>query len=190
MKNLKTIAFALVMALGTTIGATAQDKKINTSKSKIEWVGKKVTGQHSGKISFKDGVLKFSNGKLVGGNFTVDMRSITVTDLKAGEGKEKLEGHLKADDFFGVQEYATSTLVFTSVKAKGRDTYAVKANLTIKGITEPVSFNLTVLKNSATTMFEIDRTKYGIEYSSGSFFDGLGDKMIYDDFELTVKLQY
>ncbi|AXG74885.1 YceI family protein [Flavobacterium arcticum] len=189
MKNLKTIAIALVLTLGT-ITTKAQDKKINTSKSQVEWVGKKVTGEHSGVISFKEGVLNFKSGKLTGGSFTVDMTSIEVTDLKAGEGKEKLEGHLKATDFFGTDAHKEATLVFTSVKATGGNKYAVIANLTIKGITKPVTFDLTVAKNSATTEFKVDRTKYGIEYNSGSIFDGLGDKVIYDDFELTVNLQF
>lgn len=189
MKNLKSIALALVVALGT-ITASAQDKKINTAKSEIEWVGKKVTGEHSGTIDFKDGVLKFKNNKLTGGSFTVNMNSIEVTDLKAGEGKEKLEGHLKAADFFGTDKHGTSTLVFTSVKPKSGNVYTVTADLTIKGITKPVTFDLTVNKNSATTSFKVDRTKYGIEYKSGSIFDGLGDNVIYDDFELTVNLQF
>ena len=189
MKNFKTIVVALVVALGT-VTATAQDKTINTAKSKISWVGKKVTGQHAGTISFKEGKLNFKKGKLTGGNFTVDMSSINVTDLKAGEGKEKLEGHLKAADFFGTDKYPISTLVFKSVKEKSANVYTVTADLTIKNVTKPVTFDLTVNKNSATTAFKVDRTKYGIEYGSGSIFDGLGDNMIYDDFELTVILQF
>jgi polyisoprenoid-binding protein YceI len=190
MRNLKTIAIALVVAL-TTMTATAQDKKINTSTSKISWVGKKVTGQHSGTINFKDGVLNFKGSKLTGGNFTVNMASIAVTDLKAGEGKEKLEGHLKADDFFGTDKFATSKLVFKSVKAtKTANVYTVTADLTIKNITKPVTFDLTVGKNSATTAFKVDRTKYDITYKSGSMFDGLGDAAIYDEFDLTVNLQF
>ncbi|OYQ49175.1 lipid-binding protein [Flavobacterium cyanobacteriorum] len=189
MRNFKTIAIALVVAL-TTLTATAQDKKINTSKSTIAWVGKKVTGQHSGTISFKDGVLTFKSGKLTGGSFTVDMASINVTDIKAGEGKEKLEGHLKADDFFGTSNNPTSKLVFKSVKAKSANVYTVTADLTMKNITKPVTFDLTVNKNSATTTFKVDRTKYDIKYGSGSFFDGLGDKAIYDEFDLTVNLVF
>lgn len=189
MRNFKTIVVALVLALGIT--ATAQDKKINTSKSKISWVGKKVTGEHAGTINFQDGVLNFKSGKLTGGSFTVDMNSINVTDLKAGEGKEKLEGHLKAADFFGTDKFATAKLVFKTVKAaKAANTYTVTADLTIKNITKPVTFDLKVDKNSATTAFKVDRTKYGIEYGSGSIFDGLGDKAIYDDFDLTVNLQF
>lgn len=189
MRNLKTIAIALVVALGT-ITATAQDKKINTSTSNIKWVGKKVTGSHDGTIKFKDGMLNFKSGKLTGGNFTVDMNSITVTDLEPNKGKEKLEGHLKADDFFGTAKYPTSKLVFKSVKEKSANVYTVTADLTIKSTTAPVTFDLTVGKNSATTEFKVDRTKYAITYGSGSFIDGLGDNMIYDDFELTVNLKF
>src|SRR5690606_7074872 len=145
MKKFKTIVVALIVALGT-VTASAQDKAINTAKSNISWVGKKVTGQHSGTISFKDGILNFKDGKLTGGNFTVDMNSINVTDLKAGEGKEKLEGHLKADDFFGTATYPTSKLVFTKVTTKSNNVYAVTGDLTIKGITKPINFDLTVNK--------------------------------------------
>ena len=189
MKNFKSIAIALLVAV-TTLSATAQDKKINTSKSVIKWVGKKVTGQHDGTVNFKDGALTYKSNKLVGGNFTIDMNSIAVTDLKAGEGKEKLEGHLKAEDFFGTDKFATSKLVFKSVKLKATNVYTVTADLTLKGITKPVTFDLTVAKNTATTSFNIDRTKYGIQYGSKSFFEGIGDKAIYDEFEVTVNLQF
>lgn len=187
MKNLKSIAIALVVAL-TTVTTTAQDKKVNAAKSKISWVGEKVTGKHEGTINVKDGVLNFKGGKLTGGNVTVDMTSITVTDLKAGEGKEKLEGHLKADDFFGTEKHTTSKLVFKSVKAKSAGVYTVTGDLTIKGITKPVTFDLTVGKTNATSTLKIDRTKYDIKYGSKSFFDGIGDKAIYDEFTLVVNL--
>ena len=189
MKNFKTIAIALVVAL-TTLTATAQDKKINAAKSSITWVGKKVTGQHSGTIGFKEGVLNFKGGKVTGGNFTVDMTTIAVTDLKAGEGKEKLEGHLKADEFFGTEKFATSKLVFKTVTAKSAGVYTVVADLTIKGITKPVTFDLATTKNTATAKFNVDRTKYDIKYGSKSFFEGIGDKAIYDEFELSVNLQF
>lgn len=189
MKNFKSIAIALLVAV-TTLSATAQDKKINASKSTITWVGKKVTGQHTGTVNIKDGVLSFKGGKVTGGNFTVDMTTIAVTDLKAGEGKEKLEGHLKAEDFFGTDKFATSKLVFKSVKVKSANVYTVTADLTIKGITKPVTFDLNTTKNTATAAFNIDRTKYDIKYGSKSFFEGIGDKAIYDEFEVTVNLQF
>ena len=190
MKQLKSIALALVVALGT-LSATAQTtKKVDAPKSKITWLGKKVTGQHEGTIALKDGALVFKGKKLAGGNFTVDMTSITVTDLEAGKGKEKLEGHLNADDFFGSDKFATSKLVFKTIAAKANNTYTVTADLTIKDITNPITFDIVVNKNDATAKLMIDRTKYDIKYGSKSFFDGIGDKAIYDEFELNVNLKF
>ena len=187
MKNFKTIAIALLVAFSATT-INAQTKKVDVSKSKINWVGKKVTGRHEGTVNLKDGTLVFKGKKLTGGSFTIDMTSINTTDLKAGQGKEKLDGHLKADDFFGTENFPTSTLIFDSVIDNGNNIYAVKANLIIKGINKPIFFNLLVNNSKATTSFKVDRTKYNIKYGSGSFFDSLGDKAISDEFELAVEL--
>ncbi|HEX8561682.1 MAG TPA: YceI family protein [Flavobacterium sp.] len=189
MKNLKTIAIAFLIAFGTAT-ASAQTKKVDVNKSTITWEGKKVTGKHDGTVKLQDGVLTFKSKKLTGGSFTIDMNSIAVTDLKAGQGKEKLEGHLKADDFFGTDKFATSRLVFTKVTPKTANVYTVTGDLTIKGITKPVTFDMTVNKNTATADVTIDRTKYDIRYGSKSFFESIGDKAIYDDFEIKVTLVF
>jgi polyisoprenoid-binding protein YceI len=187
MKNLKTIAIALLVAVSTI--ATAQTKKVDASKSTVAWIGKKVTGQHNGTINLKEGALVFKKKKLKGGTFTVDMTSINTTDL-TGEYKGKLDGHLKADDFFGTDKYPTSKLDFKLISDNGDNTYNVTANLTIKDVTAPVNFKITVKGNVATTTLKIDRTKYGIKYGSGSLFDNLGDKTINDEFQLDVTLQF
>lgn len=189
MKKFKTLAILALLAFSTAT-ISAQTKKIDVTKSEIKWVGEKVTGQHEGTINLKDGTLVFKGKKLIGGAFTVDMNSIVVTDLKTGEGKEKLEGHLKSEDFFGTEKFTTSKLVFKTIAAKGENVYKVTADLTIKEITHPVTFDLTVNENVATTTFKINRTKYNIKYGSGSFFDNLGDKVIYDDFVLTTSLKF
>lgn len=188
MKNLKTIVLAFAVAL-STVAVAAQTKKIDVSKSSINWVGKKVTGQHNGTVAFTSGALAFKKDVLKGGTFTVNMTSLTATDL-TGEYKEKLDRHLKADDFFGTDKFPTAALVFKTVAPKGNNLYSVTADLTIKGITKPVAFDITVKGNTATTTFNVDRTKYGIQYNSKSFFESIGDKAIYDDFELTVNLQF
>lgn len=188
MKNLKSIALALLALVSFTVNAQTA-KKVNVENSNIHWVGKKVTGQHEGTISLESGELVFKGKKLAGGNFTVDMTSINTTDLE-GEWKAKLDGHLKSDDFFGVENYKTASLKFKKIADKGNGVYTVFADLTIKGKTNPVSFDLTVGDNVATTKLVIDRTKFDIKYGSGSFFDNLGDKTIYDDFELNVTLSF
>jgi polyisoprenoid-binding protein YceI len=184
MKNFKTIAIALLVAFSASV--SAQTKKIDVSKSTIAWVGKKVTGQHNGTVNFKDGSLTFKGKTLTGGTFNVDMTSIGVSDL-SGDGKTGLEGHLKNEDFFGTDKFPTATIKFTKVAAKSAGVYAVTADLTIKGVTKPVSFDLAVKGNAATTAFKIDRTKYDIRYGSNSFFN-LGDKAINDDFDVAVTL--
>jgi len=188
MKNLKSIALALVVVL-STVSVSAQSKKVDAAASSINWVGKKVTGQHNGTVNLKDGTLVFKGAKLVGGTFTVDMTSLTATDL-SGEYQGKLNGHLKSEDFFGTEKFATSTLVFKTISTKAKDVYAVTADLTIKGKTNPVSFDIAVKGNTASTKFNVDRTKYDIKYGSGSFFDNLGDKAISDEFELAVALKF
>ena len=188
MKNLKSIALALVVVL-STLSVKAQTKKVNASNSTINWLAKKVTGQHSGTVNLKDGALVFKGEKLVGGTFTVDMTSMTATDL-TGEYQGKLNGHLKADDFFGTDKFPTSTLVFKTIGAKAKGVYTVTADLTIKGITSPVTFDIAVTGNSATTKFMVDRTKYGIKYGSKSFFESLGDKAIDNEFELAVAMKF
>lgn len=188
MKNFKTLALALFVAVG--FSATAQTKKIDTKTSQIKWIGEKVTGKHDGTVGFKEGSIGFSKGKVNAGTFVIDMNSITVLDLAAGQGKEKLEGHLKNDDFFGVDKHPTATIVFKKVTPKSGNVYTVNADLTIKGKTAPVTFDLTATDKAASTSFKVDRSKYDVKYGSNSFFDNLGDKAIYDDFHVSVNLVY
>ena len=188
MRNLKSIALALVIALGTLTASAQTTKKVDASKSKVLWLAKKVGGQHSGDIALKEGALVFNGKKLVGGNFVVDMKTINTTDLQ-GEYKGKLDGHLKADDFFAVEKFPTSTLVFKSIGAKASNTYTVTADLTIKGITAPVTFDIVANKGVANATVMVDRTKYDIKYASKNF-GALADKAIDDEFELKVSLKY
>ncbi|EDM43894.1 YCE I like family protein [unidentified eubacterium SCB49] len=187
MKTVKSLLIAAVVFGATTLVSNAQS--INVAESSIIWKGEKVVGSHTGTISFKSGMLEMDGETVTGGKFTVDMTSINTTDLKAGQGKEKLEGHLKSDDFFGVENHPEATLTFTKVK-KTSNGYAVNADLTIKGETSPISFDLATTKDTATTTFKVDRTKHGIRYGSGSFFDNLGDKTISDNFTLDVVLKF
>lgn len=173
----------------TTLSFTTMTKEIEIKESQVNWTGKKVTGSHNGTIQLKDGHFNVENGNLIGGEFVMDMTSITVTDL-TGDGKQKLEGHLKSDDFFGVENHPTSKLVITRVAKKNDNTYAVVGDLTIKNETHPVDFDLNWSEDSASAKLTIDRSKYNVRYGSGSFFDNLGDNTIYDNFDLEVNLKF
>tara|TARA_R110002111_G_scaffold7504_2_gene29793 strand:+ start:2497 stop:3075 length:579 start_codon:yes stop_codon:yes gene_type:complete len=188
IKNLGIIALVAVFTLSfTTIN---KDKKeIKTDASKVVWKGYKVTGSHEGTIAIQSGSLMFEADKLTGGEFIIDMTTINTTDLD-GKAKGKLEGHLKSDDFFGVEAHPTATLVFTNVTSSGKNAYNVTGDLTIKGKTNPVDFIISIYGNKATASLKVDRTKYDVKYGSTSFFDGLKDKAIYDEFDLVSDLEF
>ena len=190
MKKTTTIILTVALAIGSlSFTSIKSDKKsVDVEKSKVVWKGYKVTGSHAGTIALKEGALEFDNGALVGGNFTVDMTTIVCTDKEGG--LPRLEGHLKSDDFFGVENHPTATLVFTSVTSKGKNSYTVTADLTIKGKTNPVTFDFSVYGNQANASLKVDRSLYDVRYGSGSFFDNLGDKTIYDEFDLVVDLVF
>ena len=187
--------FALTLAVIFGFSATATEpievdkKEVKTEESTVTWKAYKVTGSHTGTVNLKSGSLMFDEGNLVGGDFTVDMASLISTDLE-GEYKGKLEGHLKSDDFFGVANHPTSSLVFTKVEVTGKNSYEVTGDLTIKGITKPVAFEVSIYGSKASATMKIDRAQYDVRYGSGSFFDNLGDKTIYDEFDLVVDLVF
>ncbi len=187
MKFSFLILFASLLAF-TNPEAEVTKKKADVKASKIEWKGYKVTGKHHGTVNLKSGELVFTDGQLTGGNFVIDMTSITVGDLE-GEYKGKLEGHLKSDDFFGVKNHPTASLEFTQVVSRGTPgDYKIVADLTIKDITKEIKFLAHVEEESATAEITVDRSEYSVRYGSGSFFDDLGDKTIYDEFDLKVNL--
>lgn len=202
MKSVKALAASLAFSLFVTFSASAEDGakgkatnlKVNTTQSDLTWTGKKVTGEHTGKVSLKEGTLILDGTKLKGGSFVADLNTITVTDLTDKEYNAKLVGHLKADDFFGVAKHPTAKFVVTKVAPKSANVYDVTGDLTIKGITKPATFPVTVKPTAtgaeATGTITVDRSKYDIKYNSKSFFDAatLGDKMINDDFTIAVKL--
>jgi polyisoprenoid-binding protein YceI len=124
----------------------------------------------------------------------MDMTSITVEDL-TGEGAKKLGGHLKSDDFFGVTAHPTSKFVITKVVSRGTPgAYKIIGNLNLKAATKELRFNADIKtiegKQTAVAKIKLDRSEYDIRYGSGSFFDNLGDKTIYDEFDLEINLVY
>lgn len=189
MKTTSKLVLILAVSLIAASFTTLIKKKININESSITWTGKKILGSHTGTIQLQEGYLEMDGAELLGGMFVVDMTSINVTDLEAGKGKEKLEGHLKSDDFFGIENHPTATLKINSAKRDG-SSYEVMGDLTIKGITNPVTFDMDMGENAAIASIKIDRTKYGVQYGSGSFSDSLGDKAISNKFSLDVSLKF
>lgn len=175
---------------------TAMSYGVDTQASKIMWTGTKVTGQHMGTIGLSAGTLAVTDGNISGGEFTIDFTTLAVTDLKAGEGKEDLEGHLKTGDFFEVEKFPTGTFKVTSIDAVAGNetiTHNVTGNLTIKGITKSVTIptNVAMMGDKITAQssaFKIDRTEWGIVYGSGTLAATAKDKIINDEVGLVITL--
>ena len=161
---------------------------IETSQSQITWTGREVsTSYHYGTLDFVSGTFEISNGSIVNGQFIVDMTSINNQDME-GDSKARLEGHLKSDDFFSVESYPTAAISINSSELISDGKWNVSADLSIKGFTHPVNFEMISSEDGWSANLVFDRSKYDVRFRSGSFFENLGDKLIYDDIELSINL--
>jgi len=193
---MKKIFFTLALAILTTFSFATKphtdNVRVDAKSSTVKWIGSKVASAHEGTINIQKGMLMIDHGTLVGGQFSIDMNSINNTDIESEEYSAKLEGHLKDEDFFNVEEFPTATITIIKAVKGTENNYSIIANLTIKGITHPIAFDSNVNINGinflATAKIKIDRTKWGIEYKSGNFFKALGDNIILDEIEFDIFL--
>ena len=193
---MKKIILSLALSILTLISFATKphtdNVRVDAKSSTVKWIGSKVASAHEGTINILKGTLNIDHGTLVGGQFSIDMNSINNTDIESEEYSAKLEGHLKDEDFFNVEEFPTATITIIKAVKGTENNYSIIANLTIKGITHPITFDANVNVNGinflATAKIKIDRTKWGIEYKSGNFFKDLGDNIILDEIEFDIFL--
>jgi polyisoprenoid-binding protein YceI len=176
----------------TAVSATELESReyvFVNDKSTIEWTGYGLGSKsHNGTVKLSAGKLEVKEGKLSAGKLVIDMNSITVLDITDATDNQKLTGHLKDKDFFGVETYPAANLQITDAS----DLANVKANLTLKDVTKEVVFPITIEKVEGGLMvsvkFDIDRTQYGITYNSGQFFPNIGDYLIKDNMTIAAKI--
>jgi polyisoprenoid-binding protein YceI len=162
---------------------------IDPAASTVSWQGRKTLVKdykHDGTLSLASGNIVVAQGAPASGSLTFDMRSMTT-------GNERLLGHLKSDDFFGVEKFPTATLAITG-STKTATGFDLAGNLTIKGVSAPVVIPVTVTQGAgegvvvAAGALEVDRTAYGIRYGSANFFSDLGDNVIDDFFTVSFSV--
>ncbi|WP_449435138.1 YceI family protein [Pedobacter steynii] len=190
--NNKTTVHANKTAAAKSAAVKAQVFKVDNENSKLTWLAKKATGEHNGTVKVSNGSFTVENNALKTGSFDIDTRTIANTDLTDESANAKLVGHLKSEDFFSAEKFPKANFVISSAAKTSGNQYNVKGKLTIKGITNEVSFPATIAVNgkklTANAKITIDRTKYDIKFRSKNFFENLGDKVIYDDFDIDVAL--
>lgn len=187
MKAIKLI-ITLFLSLIMIGQLFSQDYEADVNASTLKWIGKKVGGSHNGQIKLMSGHISINNNMVVKGMFVIDMKTISNDDLKNETLNKKLVNHLKSNDFFGVEKHPNTILKILSSTPLQKGETNIMANLTIKGITHPISFKGMKKGNILTANIVVDRAKYDVRYGSGSFFENLGDKLIYDDFTIEVRL--
>ena len=201
VKNLIIVAFATLVSVSamadsgkkSVVSAAPLVLKVDAKASSFNWLGKKVTGEHNGTIGIQSGSLIVNGGKLQSGEFTIDMKTIKCLDLTDAGYNAKLVGHLTTPDFFDVANFPTAKLNIKKAILKSGSNYDLIGDLTINGVTQPINFPAIVSVDNkgattATAKFEVDRTKFGSKFGSKSFFESIGDKMIYDNFLVDVKI--
>jgi len=162
---------------------------INPDQSIIVWTGREVTtSKHFGNIYFASGQFEVKSGLISSGEFVVDMTTIDNQDLPE-ERRARLEAHLKSDDFFSVESHPTALLSILSSESLADGKWLVSGELTIKTFTHPVEFEMLNSNDGWKANLVFDRSKYEVKFRSGTFFENLGDKLIYDDIELAINLK-
>jgi len=166
--------------------------EIARAESNIDWTGKKVTGAHNGTIAIKSGTISLTDGKYVGGSFVIDIASIKILDVTDPATNDQFAGHLFSDDFFSADRFPEAFFTITGSAQSKEGKHTITGNLTIKGITHPVTFSANVLVTDGTLTASgkiiVDRTLYDMKFRSGNFFQNLGDTLIYNEIDLDVKL--
>ena len=162
---------------------------INPDQSIIVWTGREVTtSKHFGNIYFASGQFEVKSGLISSGEFVVDMTTIDNQDLPE-ERRPRLEAHLKSDDFFSVESHPTALLSILSSESVAEGKWLVSGELKIKTFTHPVEFEMLNSNDGWKANLVFDRSKYEVKFRSGTFFENLGDKLIYDDIELAINLK-
>ncbi len=196
----KSMTILLFLSLLGTAGMVAENLhvdvyQVDINNSSAEWFAAKFTGKHNGTVKVSGGEINSNHGQLTG-FIEIDMHSIAVSDIKDEKMNAKLTNHLKSEDFFDVEKYPKSRFVITSIEAlksvEEGATHKVNGNLTIKDKTNPISFDATIIvqsnKITCVGSIVVDRSKFDVRYGSKSFFEDIGDKVIYDDFTLKFNL--
>lgn len=166
---------------------------VDTARSRIRWRGTKVGGKHEGIVRLSGGRLLLRDGEAVGGDFTVDMRSIAVTDIPPHEvvARRQLRSHLSHEEFFGVERFPTASFVITGLEGGEHGLYDVAGNLAIRDSVHNVSFQASapVLEGDrawATASFSFDRRRWGIDFNGAT--SALRNAIVHDRIQLRFAL--
>jgi len=179
----ETIEAAVPADTGAPLTGTALP--LDTAATRIEWTAAKVTRSHDGGFRRFDGALYLDGEALTGAEVVIDAASIY-------SDTDRLTGHLKSDDFFGVEANPEARFRTTAIEpltaadtvGLAGATHRVTGLLTMAGQTNQVSFpaRVTVAPDAVTAEadFIIDRQHWGLTYP------GQPDDLIRDEVRIRL----
>ena len=156
---------------------------LDTSMSKVGFVGSKVTKDHEGSFESFDGKAMLDGYSPVSFEITVDTASV-VTQY------DKLTAHLKNEDFFFVSKYPKARFVSRQVLrgGQGSATHTVIGELTLRAVTKKITFPISLVTTDAGATglaeFKINRKDFGMVYA------GMADDLINDQVLLKLNLAF
>jgi len=172
--------------------------QVDTARSLVTWTGRNINGAHTGTIALKGGWIEITTALAGHGEFTLDMDSIADTDLADSTYNRMLVAHLKSDDFFDTVRFPVATfnlkhITLNSHAHPGQINADIDGELTLKGVTEGLGFPALIEllpggKLAAEAHFDIDRTRWGVMYGSGRFYEKLGKHLVHDIISLGVHI--
>jgi len=190
MKSLSVIMVATAATLLMSFSTPDEKLSVDTGASELKWTGYHLAKSYShwGHINLKSGSVSTDGSKITGGEFVIDMHTISDKDLESEKDNAKLVGHLKSDDFFGVQKYPEAKLVIKKTEKKSGNTYKTTADLTIRGITKEITFDTQINSISksavdAAAKFRVKRTDFEVMYGWS-----IQNAMLDGEFDIEVKL--
>jgi len=163
---------------------------IDIAASRLEWTGRNLNNRHCGTINISGGEVTVENGCPVDGQVILAMNTIANLDIGNEGYKQMLLTHLASDDFFDVSRYPTATFRISGSEAMpeafpGSPSHLVKGSLELKGVVRDQEFPAEIApqENGQVKVWakiDIDRTRWGVLYGSGRFFECLGMHLVSD----------
>ncbi len=190
MKNSLLVIFAAATLSASLSHPGSTTYTIDTKASTLKWTGYHLAKSydHTGYVSLKSGTITTDGEKITGGEFVIDMKTITNSDETDKKRNAELVDHLKSDDFFNVKVYRTARLVIKGSEKTGENTFKTTADLTIRDVTKAIEFETKISKITdteieATADFKVKRTDYKVMYGWK-----LENVILSDQFRMEVNL--
>ncbi len=169
------------------------------TESSLLWEARKTlidNYKNQGTIDVSEGSFQIEEGQIISGSMIIDVNSLKVINMTTIGANNNLEGHLKSDDFFSVEDYPQIELFIYPSNIDENDEssmlYNLEASLTIKGINQNIELPVMVYKINDQVIIEgrtsLDRTLWDIRFGSDKFFDNLANNVIDDFFTITFKI--